>query len=99
MNEIKFGNWAITPSGIEWLGVNEYIIYKDKLVETRKIGEVLVYDWPLHIVTKGWVNKEDLYAFNTAFIFALENFDIKPNENVSISTTLLAQQQEYDISH
>lgn len=77
--EFKNWQWAVTDYGIEAIEGAEspsisgitpnYILEANRLVETTKrFGESL-YDWPVHMAEKTWV---DIDAFIGAFENALE---------------------------
>jgi hypothetical protein len=94
MIPFKIGNWLITKEGIEWDGQPEidYLIAKDTLLQLRKEEhDKKHYDWLLHIPLKTWTTKEDIYAFNTAFIYAIECFGLDFNK-ASFVTTLISQE-------
>jgi hypothetical protein len=64
--------WAVTDAGlqsIEPAAPMEYHIAADRLREKAGAGRGEVYDWPLHMAEKSWV---DLGAFVEAFRKALE---------------------------
>jgi len=96
MNTISFGKWMIIPSGIEWKGSNEFMIEKETLADNRMFGEATVFDWPVYLASKPWLSIEDLYAFNIAFLFALDHFKVEPWPDISVSATFLAQQAAYE---
>ena len=71
----QFGNWLVTIDGIEWTGPgsnpesDSARIIPTNMLLAKQSGNL--YDWPLHIV-KATLTREDVYAFNTAFVFALQ---------------------------
>ena len=71
----QFGNWRVTTEGIEWTGkannpdFNEGRFIPLNLLKHAQSG--VVYDWPLQVLKKSH-SKEDIYAFNTAFIYGME---------------------------
>lgn len=52
-----------------------------------------MYDWLVHMPNKSWINKEDVYTLNTAFIYAMELYGLDFNIN-SFIKTLKEQQVE-----
>jgi hypothetical protein len=70
--------WAVTAHGLEaiggwidrpsWPGGPSYFIAANRLTEKRP-GTERLYDWPLHMAEKTWV---DIDAFIAAFTKALE---------------------------
>ena len=71
----QFGKWMVNEEGIKWTGIGnnpEYnegkLIPLDELEIIQKGGG---YDWPLHVLKVSF-SREDIYAFNTAFIYGME---------------------------
>lgn len=92
----KIGNWLITEEGIKWDGTpkrNYPLIPKDRLIEVGTDERKTMYDWLVHMQGKDWITKEDLYALNTAFVFALEYFKIGFPSNISFVDTFKEQQK------
>ena len=71
---MKFGNWNITDKGIEWAGkgANRFLIPEDSLTEigTDNIGNKL-YKWILLATDEDWLNQDELYDLNYAFVYAV----------------------------
>ena len=88
MENFKIGNWLITDKGISWNKENEpeYLITKEDLTESGPQDRSNMYDWLVHMPTKSWINKEDVYALNTAFIYAMELYGFDFNTNSFIET-------------
>ncbi|NML55820.1 hypothetical protein [Chryseobacterium cheonjiense] len=88
MENFKIGNWLITDKGISWNKENEleYLIAKEDLAESGPQDRSNIYDWLVHMPTKSWINKEDVYALNTAFIYAMELYGFDFNTNSFIET-------------
>jgi hypothetical protein len=85
MENFKIGNWLVDSKGIIWDGPRkaDYDIPKSGLSLTYE-G---VYHWPIQIAQKTWLNREDVYTFNTAFFYALEAFEIPfPKEHLLVNT-------------
>lgn len=96
MQIIKIGNWIIKDDGIHWAGQPEtgLVIEKERLNEGGPGDRVEMYDWLVHLPTKTWLTNEDIYALNTALIYALEYFDIGFDNNLSFVKTFIEQQKE-----
>ena len=72
MKAAKFENrqWKVTNYGIENVrGAPEYFFSADRLLEMEDRGPGMLYDWPLHMAEKVWV---DIDAFCEAFVHALK---------------------------
>jgi len=70
---ILFSNlqWQVTRSWLEARkGQPYYPIEKKRLLKTCQYTGETLYDWPLHMAEKGWVN---LGAFMEAFEFAVRH--------------------------
>lgn len=94
MKNFIIGNWNISEDGISWnKSDNEYFIPKEDLIESGSSERKNMYDWLVHLPTKDWLSAEDIYALNTAFIYAMElyNFDFKENSFVE---SFMEQQKE-----
>ena len=90
MKPYKIGNWIIKEHGIYWDDrINNYKLPKDSLMEIRDN----MFDWLIHMASKTWLKKEDVYALNTAFIFAIEAFNFKIPKDVSWIKTLKLQEE------
>lgn len=90
---MKFGNWRVDKYGIVWDGKSagrlpeEYDIHRGSLIEAR--GNV--YACLVHMAWKTWTTREDIYALNTAFLYAMERFKIPFPESLSVVETLQEQ--------
>lgn len=95
MTPFKIGNWLITEEGIKWDGQPnvEYLITKLRLIELGSGERSKMYDWLVHIPEKTWTTEADIYALNSAFIYAIDYFglDFKTGSFVS---TLIEQQKK-----
>lgn len=88
----KIGNWEINIEGIVWKGNQvEFLIPKEELSLLRRGGNERIYDWLSHPTTKQWINENDIYALNTAYVFAMEYFKINFHVG-SFVDTFIAQQ-------
>ena len=88
----KIGNWLINKDGIKWDGEEkiEYNIAKHTIIDERDD----MYEWLIHMVEKSWLSREDIYALNTAFIYAMEKFKIPFPKNLSFVETFDEQENE-----
>ena len=71
---MKFGNWNVTAAAIEWSGegFQRFEIDKTTLLETIQSEDsaVLLYKWILLATQEEWLENDDLYDLNFAFVFA-----------------------------
>jgi len=88
----KIGNWLINKEGIIWDGPTniDYKILKNRILESRED----MYDWLTHMPEKSWLTREDIYALNTAFIYAIEVFNISLPKELSFVETFVYQEKE-----
>jgi hypothetical protein len=97
MEEYRFGNWLVNHEGISWIGKpynkDFYFISKQRLNETRNVDNIDLYNWLIHTASKTWITESDVYTLNTAFVFAIDffNLDFKTGSFVE---TLKHQQYE-----
>jgi len=71
-SKVLFQNhqWAVTSLGVEGLGEHAYYGFnKERLLETTDYGSGELYDWPVHMAEKTWV---DIEAFIQVFEKALD---------------------------
>jgi len=62
--------WAVTDYGLESIQLPwEYPIAASRLLETRGSADSKLYNWPVHLAQKKWI---DIEAFIEAFNKALE---------------------------
>jgi hypothetical protein len=92
----KIGSWTITADGIIWSGQPDvdYLIHKDRLDKAGTGERENTYDWLIHMVEKTWLTRKDIYALNTAFIFALEYFKVGFSKEISFVETFKEQEKE-----
>lgn len=97
MLPFKIGNWLITDTGIKWDGEPnvDYLIPTDRLLELGNGGRDTMYSWLVHMPEKTWTTKDDIYALNTAFIYALSYFNL-PFNTGSFVATLREQQRQIE---
>ena len=95
MTQFKIGNWLITGDGIKWDGQPnvDYLITKEKLVELGTGERSKMYNWLVHMAEKTWATEADIYALNSAFIYAIEYFELDFKTGSFVST-LIEQQKE-----
>ena len=95
MVPFKIGNWLITEDGISWDGMPKvkYQISRDRILESGPPGRDKMYDWLVHLPTKSWTTEKDIYALNTAFIYAIEYYGLDFN-TCSFVETLIEQKRE-----
>jgi len=99
MIPFKIGNWLIDKDTIKWVG-DPNIIYKipiDRLTEPGPQDRKTMYDWLVHMPTKSWLKKEDIYALNTAFVYAMEYFNIDFPKNLSFVDIFIEQERELKV--
>ena len=80
---MKFGNWKITGTTIEYTGteLNRFVIERESMFETIQVEETNepLYKWIVLATREEWLNEDELYDLNFAFTFAAgaspENFD------------------------
>jgi hypothetical protein len=53
-----------------------------------------MYDWLVHMVEKTWLTRTDIYALNTALIYAMEEFKIPFPDDLSFVATFNEQDKE-----
>jgi hypothetical protein len=98
MKTMKFGNWSVDDKGIHWMVDDEegYFISLNQLLKERKDGNIGLYDWLIHVAEKSRerFKPADIFAFNTAFFYALDASGIGFTNNLSIAETLILQQDE-----
>jgi hypothetical protein len=95
MVPFKIGNWEINQSGIEWKGETgrELIIDRDRITESGFGERENTYDWLIHLTEKSWLTRIDIYALNSAFIYAISVFELDLNSN-SFVKTFIEQEKE-----
>jgi len=71
---MKFGNWNITETTIEWSGegLNRFVIEIQRLTEiiTTTPTNYNLYKWIIFALDEDWMTDDDLYDLNFAFVFA-----------------------------
>lgn len=91
----KIGNWEVTSEGIVWRGEGRYpTITVDRLTESGPPGErATMYDWLVHMAEKSWLTEKDIYALNTALIYAIEAHGQRFTNDLSFVDTFKEQQR------
>lgn len=70
---MKFGNWNVTETVIEWAGegFQRFVIEKQLLVETLQVPDVdELYKWIVLATEEEWLTVDDFYDLNFAFVYA-----------------------------
>lgn len=94
MIPFKIGNWIINENGIEWAGTGTgYKISKETLQDAGHSNRANEYDWLVHLPEKTWLTETDVYALNTAVIYALEYFKLGFSPDLSFVKTFIEQQE------
>jgi hypothetical protein len=95
MIPFKIGNWEINQDGIEWKGKSSraLIIEKNRITETGFGDRKNTYDWLVHLTEKSWLTRGDIYALNSAFIYAISIFELDLNSN-SFTKTFIEQEKQ-----
>ncbi len=96
---MKFGNWTITEQAIDWSGedtANHFAVPKDELTAIRydKRGSFF-YDWILKATEEEWLEQDDLYDFNFAFVFAAAKWGHEFSYE-TFDATLEEQYEQFD---
>lgn len=89
MKPFQIGNWLIDQDGINWIGTPKYLISKETLTDSRGKS----YDWLIHMPEKTWLTREDIYALNTAYVYAMEAFEIPYPAELSFIETFKDQEE------
>jgi hypothetical protein len=70
---MKFGEWKVTDSTIEWAGsgFNRFVIETESLLETMMVTEAgeFLYKWIVLATQEDWLTEDALYDLNFAFVF------------------------------
>lgn len=91
----RFGSWNVTDNGIEWAGTPpvEYVIDHNRLTETAEWGGVKIYDWPVHMVQKTWLKREDINNLTEALRFAGNHFNAEFSADIWEATLQLQESE------
>ena len=78
---MKFGNWKITETTIEWAAqeFQRFVIEKHSLLQTQIMNHSNeeLYKWIIMATNEDWLTDDDLYDLNFAFAFAAGAFQNK----------------------
>lgn len=86
-----FGNWEVEEEGIVGIGrLSKYFIPKEQF--TLKMNSNL-YSWLIHYSEKADVTEQNIYELNTAFVYALEHFQIGFATDLSFKMTFEKQKE------
>lgn len=96
MLPFKIGNWLITEDAICWDGLekHEYEITRERITEKGPSPRNKMYDWLVHMPTKTWLKREDIYSLNTALIYAMEVYKIPFETELSFVETFIEQEHQ-----
>lgn len=95
MIPFNIGNWEINQHGIEWKGKRgrDLLIEKDRITETGFGDRESTYDWLIHLTEKNWLTRTDIYALNSAFVYAISFFKLDLNSNSFVKTFIEQEKQ------
>lgn len=100
MEIIRFGNWGVSPFGIEWKGRDDvqYNMTFNSMIQTGVHNQSILYQWLIDIAADSRLTNEDIYSLNTAFFYALDMFSTELDipAYVLVAETLKAQQEMLD---
>ena len=95
---MQFGNWLITVDTIEWRGdeLQQFVIPKETLTALRydKKGSFF-YDWILLATDEDWLDQDDLYDLNFAFVYATATWGQEFSYQ-TFDATLEEQYEQFD---
>lgn len=101
MELVKFGNWSVSPYGIEWQGRPDIqlCISLGSLVQTGLNKKSILYHWLIESAEDDRFTPEDIYSLNTAFFYAIDLFraELDVPNYVLVAETLMAQQNAINI--
>jgi hypothetical protein len=89
------GNWEISNQGIKWKGT-PLQLFSISIEEIRNTGfgeRENMYDWLIHVMSRNWITREDVYALNSAYIFVFHHFNIKIDAEIFARTIKYQEQQ------
>lgn len=95
---MQFGNWTVTDEAIEWQGeeTQQFVIPKDTLTALRydRKGSFF-YDWILLATNEEWIDQDDLYDLNFAFVYAAAKWNQEFSYQI-FDATLEEQYEQFD---
>ena len=97
---MKIGNWEVSDEGINWIGspkIHTGIIALNTLKEKGPGYRNEMYEWILHFSEKAVATEADIYALNTAFIYAIEKYNLG-FDTLSFVKTFTEQQKHIEMN-
>jgi hypothetical protein len=71
---MQIGNWLISAKGIEYTGdgANTFLIESSTLTKTiqEDKSDPVMYEWIVLATDEDWLEEDDLYDLNFAFVYA-----------------------------
>jgi hypothetical protein len=95
----KFGSWAVSEKGIDWTedgSKNKYSIPVSELVMIEKEEGEPMYKWLVDALDQEFIDVEDLYDLNYAFVYACGKLNVDFDYDV-LETTLNYQFDSMDM--
>jgi hypothetical protein len=95
---ITYGDWMVSKKGLKCIS-SGYEIDKGMLWDSKQHENIgpMVWEWPIHLIDKGYLNSENANDFNASFVFAQDYFRNEMPEEavvyVSLAQTLYVQDQ------
>ena len=85
---MKYGNWEITETGINWIGKPNliYEIPRDELTDLGRGERANRYDWLMHIAEKTWVKAEDVEMLYRVFVDAATKYNMPYDLDILLDT-------------
>lgn len=93
MEIFKCGNWTLTKNGIQWGGQQDFLIPLTHIGQSGSGNRIKMYETLVDLTAKTWLTKEDISDLNTAYIFALEYFNIGFSKEISLVETFQEQKK------
>jgi hypothetical protein len=101
MEMIRFGNWSVSPFGIEWKGRADifYSLTLGEMLQTGVHNKSILFQWLVEIARDRRLTAEDIYSLNTAFFYSLDMFrsEIDIPCYVLIAETLKAKKENMEL--
>lgn len=91
MIPFKLGNWLIDEEGIRHVDYKEYEISRSRILERGPADRRNMLDWLVHLPTKAWCTKEDIFALNSALLYGIEAYGLDIPEDISFMKTMIEQ--------
>lgn len=92
---MKIKNWQIVEGiGIVWVGNSSKLtIGIDQIISTGLDINRNPFDLVIHPCERSFITEDDIYALNTAVIYAIEFFNISMPKNTTFCNLIECQQQ------